>query len=91
MRTMERRIRKTKQMILGLQAAIDTTDNDTLKFELQQEYDRKSALLKKQNDAYRDYCSVNGAKTLNERVQIARWDRQQTGKASAAARRYKSG
>lgn len=91
MRTMERRIRKTKRMILGLQVAIDTTKNDALKFELQQEYDRKSALLKKQNAAYRDYCSENGAKTLNERLQITRWNRQQAAKASAAARRYESG
>lgn len=88
MRAMERRIRKTKQSLLGLQAAIEANTDDKQGFDLQQEYDRKAALLKRQNDAYKEYCADNNTRTLQERLHTAQWDRKQASKASAAARRY---
>lgn len=55
-RTYERRIRKTKREVLGLQAGVDNAPNEKAKFALQQDLDRKSYLLQKQNAAYKDYC-----------------------------------
>lgn len=88
-RTLERRIRDTKREVMGLQDAIKYSTSDKAKFELEQQYQRKSLLLSKQNAAYKDYCERNGLKPLQDRLQIARWDRQQAAQARGAAQRYK--
>lgn len=87
-RTLERRIRDTKREVLGLQEAIKYSTSDKAKFELELQYQRKAALLSKQNAAYREYCSKNDLKPLNDRLQIAKWDRQQAAAAKGAAQRY---
>ena len=87
-RLLERRIRDTKRKVLGMQEAVDKCPDERAKFELQQELDRKSALLQKQNKAYQDYCRENNLRPLSERIQIAKWDRQAAAKAIGAARRY---
>lgn len=55
-RTLERRVRDTKRKIQNMQTAVDNCQDTQLKFELQQELDRKSYLLSKQNKAYRQFC-----------------------------------
>ena len=87
-RLLERRIRDTKRKVLGMQEAVDKCQDERAKFELQQELDRKSALLQKQNKAYQDYCRENNLRPLSDRIQIARWDRQAAAKAIGAAKRY---
>lgn len=89
-RTKERRIRKTKREVMGLKTAIDNVKDDKLKFELDMKYQRKSALLQKQNSDYNDFCDKNNVKRLQERLAIAKWDRQQAAAARGAARRYKN-
>ena len=89
-RTLERRIRNTKREVMGLKESVDNCKDDKTKFELDLEYQRKSAVLAKQNKAYRDYCTENGLKPLNDRIQIARWDRQQAAAARGAAKRYEN-
>lgn len=88
-RTYERRIRKTKREVLGLQAGVDNAPNEKAKFALQQDLDRKSYLLQKQNAAYKDYCKQNGLRELQDRLMIAKWNRQNAAKARGAAKRYK--
>lgn len=87
-RTLERRIRKTKREVMGLKTAVDNCPDEAAKFELDLAYQRKAALLQKQNKAYNDFCEENGLKRLADRIQIARWDRQQAAAARGAARRY---
>ena len=87
-RTLERRIRNTKREVMGLKEAVDTAPSEQARFANYMDYQRKSALLAKQNKAYRDYCTENGLKPLNDRIQIARWDRQQAAAARGAAQRY---
>ena len=87
-RTLERRIRKTKRQVQTMQRAVESCADDRLKFELQNMLDRKSALLSKQNKAYKDFCKANDLKELRDRLRIAKWDRSQAAKAAAAARRY---
>lgn len=89
-RVLERRIRKTKREVMGLKESVDSCKDDKAKFALDMDYQRKSALLAKQNKAYRDYCTENGLKPLNDRIQIARWDRQQAAAARGAAQKYKN-
>lgn len=87
-RRYERRIRKTKREVAGLQTSVENCPDEKLKFELQQELDRKSSLLSKQNKAYNQFCRKNDLKPLRERLQIAEWNREKAMKAAGAARRY---
>lgn len=87
-RALERRVRKTKREVMGLQEAVEKCQDEAAKFELQQVLDRKSYLLSRQNKAYSDFCKQNDLRPLNERLQIARWQREQAAKARGAARRY---
>ena len=87
-RELERRIRKTKRECMGLQEAVSDAKTDESRQKLTRDYERKAALLSRQNSAYNEYCDDNGLKRLSERVTIARWDRSQAAKARAAAKRY---
>ena len=87
-RTLERRIRNTKREVMGLKESVDNCKDDKLKFDLDMDYQRKSALLAKQNKAYREYCKQNNLKPLADRIQIAKWDREKAASARGAAQRY---
>lgn len=89
-RALERRIRKTKREVMGLKTAVDNADDPELKSKLEQDYQRKAALLQKQNKEYNDFCKENDLRPLSDRLKIARWDRQQAAAARGAARRYES-
>jgi len=89
-RALERRIRKTKQELVGMKAAVDSIKEEPLKFELQHEYDRKAALLRRQNEAYNTFCKDNDLKKLTERLRIAKWNREQSAAANGAATRYEN-
>lgn len=89
-RTLERRIRKTKREVMGMQEAVDKCKDEPAKFEMQLELDRKSYLLQRQNKAYNEFCKTNDLRTQQERLQIARWNREQAAKARGAAMRYKN-
>lgn len=87
-RALERRVRKTKREVMGLQEAVEKCQDEAAKFELQQTLDRKSYLLSKQNKAYSEFCKENDLRPLQERLQVAKWSRTQATKARAAANRY---
>ena len=89
-RTLERRVRKTKREVMGLQEAVEKCQDEATKFEVQQALDQKSYLLSKQNRAYSEFCKENNLRPLNERLQMARWNREQAAKARGAARRYQN-
>lgn len=89
-RTLERRIRKTKREVIGMQEAVDKCKDESVKFEMQLDLDRKSYLLQRQNKAYNEFCKENDLRTQQERLQIARWNREQAEKARGAAKRYEN-
>lgn len=89
-RALERRVRKTKREVMGLQEAVEKCRDEAAKFELQQVLDRKSYLLQRQNKAYNDFCEQNGLRKQAERLQIAKWSREQAANARGAARRYQN-
>ena len=75
---------------MGMQEAVDKCKDEPAKFEMQLELDRKSYLLQRQNKAYNEFCKTNDLRTQQERLQIARWNREQAAKARGAARRYQN-
>ncbi len=89
-RLLERRIRKTKREVMGLKTARDNATSDAAKAELDLEYQRKAALLQKQNKAYNDFCEQNGLKKLRDRIDVARWGRKQAAAARGAAKSWKN-
>lgn len=89
-RLLERRIRKTKREVMGLKTAWDTEKDPTIRKEFDLDYQKKSALLTKQNTAYKQYCRDHDLKELPDRLAIAKWDRQQAAEARGAARKYEN-
>ena len=89
-RELERRIRKTKREVMGLKEGVDSAPSEQAKFVADMEYQKKAALLEKQNAAYKDYCERNNLRPLFDRIQIAKWDRQQAAAARGAAQRYEN-
>lgn len=87
-RTLERKIRKTKREVMGLKEGVDSAPSEQAKFVADIEYQKKAALLAKQNAAYKEYCERNNLRPLSDRIQIAKWDRQQAAAARGAAKRY---
>lgn len=90
-RLLERRIRKTKREVMGLKAAMDSAESEEVRASQNAIYQRKAALLQKQNQAYNHFCEENGLKRLSDRISIAQWDRKQAAAAAGAARRYNRG
>ena len=89
-RTLERRIRETKRQCINKKEVIDNCKDEKLKYEYDVEYQRKANLLAKQNKAYKDFCKENDLRPLNERIQIAKWNRKQAADARGAANRYQN-
>lgn len=89
-RMLERRIRKTKRIVSGMQTAVEACKDPQAKSALQMELDRKSYLLQRQNAAYNQFCDANDLRPLADRLRIARWGREQAAKARGAARRYQN-
>lgn len=89
-RLLERRIRDTKRSVMGLKSSMDNAKDDKVKFEQDLQYQKKAALLKKQNEKYKEFCEKNNLKTRNERLSIAKWDREQATLARGAATRYEN-
>lgn len=87
-RYMERKIRETKRNLSGLETCIKNCPDEKAKFDLQMEYDKKSAKLQKQNKAYQEFCKANGLQTEDERLKPAQWDRNNADHARGAAKRY---
>lgn len=83
----ESRIRRTKAKLLGLRSAIDAAEDEAVKATLQDEYGRLALLLQKQNADYNAFCEEHGLKRLSDRISIARWNRSEAAKATAAARK----
>lgn len=89
-RTMERRIRKTKRETMGLKTARDNAKTPETEAEFDLAYQRKAALLQKQNAAYKEYCEATNLKQLQDRLSVAQWDRKQVAAARGAARKYQN-
>ena len=86
-RTMERRIRDTKRKTMGWRQAMEAETDPLRKAEFEAKYQQKAALLQKQNKAYNQFCEETGQKKRHDRIQIAKWNRQEAAKATASAKK----
>ena len=87
-RSLERRIRKTKRDAMSARTARDAETDPTEREYWEKKYQKKAALLQKQNAAYNQFCEDNGLKMQHDRISIAKWNRSEAAKARAAAKRY---
>lgn len=87
-RTLERRIRKTKRETMSWRTARDAETDPETREAYEAKYQKKAALLQKQNEAYNQFCEENGLKKQHDRISIAKWNRSEAAKARAAAKRY---
>lgn len=88
-RTLERRIRNTKRQVMDWKKAADVEKDPDRKAEYQEKFERKAALLQRQNKEYNQFCEDNDLKKQHQRIHIAMWDRKQAAQATAAAKRYR--
>lgn len=89
-RSAEARIRAAKLKVLGLREAIDGATDEAAKATLQDEYNKAALKLQKYNKAYTDFCESNNLMKLNDRITVAKWNRSEAAKATAAARKAKT-
>lgn len=87
-RLLERRIRQTKRRVMSKKEAVESCQDEKLKFELDLDYQKAANLLMKQNEMYHEFCEKYNLKPLQDRLKIAKWDRQQAASARGAAQRY---
>lgn len=87
-RSLERRIRKTKRDAMSARTSRDAETDPTEREYWEKKYQKKAALLQKQNAAYNQFCEDNGLKKQHDRISIAKWNRSEAAKARAAAKRY---
>jgi len=87
-RTLESRIRNTKREVATLQTARDNATDDAVRAEFDREYQRKAAVLQRQNAEYNQFCKDNNLRKRSDRISIAKWDRSEAAKARAAAKRW---
>lgn len=86
-RAAESRIRKQKLKVLGLREAVDNAENELVKATLQDEYGKEALKLQNYNKAYNAFCNTNSLKKLSDRISVAKWNRSEAAKATAAVRK----
>ena len=89
-RYLERRIRSSKRKAMGFKEAMERCKDEQAQFALENLYQKQSFALQKQNEFYKQFCKENDLRPLQERLMIAKWDRQQAAAARGAAQRYEN-
>lgn len=86
-RAKERRIRDTKIQLTGLRKAMEQTDNEVLRDNLQAQYDKKALKLQEYDKDYSDFCKENKLNPYQERLKTAEWSAKESRRAVVAANR----
>lgn len=89
-RAMERSLRAWKRKLIEKQEQINNPREDMDIDKLQQDYDRMAYQLTQKNKAYNDFCKQNDLQPQYDRIKVADFDREQTKRSNAGAKRYKS-
>ena len=88
-RAMERSIRATKRKLIEKQEQINLVAETDVKEILQRDYDKLANKWTQQNGAYNDFCKQNDLQPQYDRIKVADFNKEQTKKANAGAKRYK--
>ena len=84
-RSYEREIRVNKRKTMAIKAGRDSTTSEDLKKSLDLDYQKAAAKLQAQNKAYQEFCKANDLKPLQDRLMVAKWDREQAAQARSSA------
>ena len=87
-RYIERTIRSIKRDAMGKKTAVDTAPSEEARKVAEEEYQKSAAYLQKWNKKYNDFCAENNLKRLSDRIEVARWTREQAAAARGASARY---
>lgn len=87
-RAMERSIRATKRKLIEKQEQLNLVAETDVKEILQRDYDKLASKWTQQNKAYNDFCKQNDLQPQYDRIKVADFNREQTKKANAGARKY---
>lgn len=85
-RAMERRIRHTKTRLVALREASEMTSDLAAKEVIETNYVKSAKQLEKYNINYNEFCSDNNLRPLSERIQIAKWTREDSKKSLNAVK-----
>lgn len=85
-RQAERKIRKDKTELVVLSEAIESANNSELKQTLQEDYAKQVEALMKHNREYSSFCANNNLRGLEDRINVAKWAREEAAKARSVAR-----
>lgn len=80
-RNYERKIRATRRELVGYDAGIKASTDPALKAELQEAFDTRSMLLKKQESKLKDFCKQTGLRKDGTRVQVNNFNKSVSQKA----------
>lgn len=86
-RQLENAVRKAKQECIVYDAAVQSAENDELRAELRQEYDRAAYKLKQRQDQLDNFVTSKERTRLPERETVAGFGRSQAAKATWGNRR----
>lgn len=70
--------------LVALREAMEEAEDPTVKAGLEETYSKVSQQLLRQNVQYNTFCQENGPKRLSDRIQIAKWSREDAKKSIAA-------
>ena len=84
-RKIERAVRKSKETLIGIQAAMEEAQG-SLKESLQKDFENWSIKLQRQNQLYVKFSAAAGLKEQNERRYFQGFGRSISAKARAAAK-----
>lgn len=89
-RAQERQIRESKRKAMAIKSGRDAATSKELRDALDLDYQKTAAKLQAQNKSYGEFCEKNDLKPLQDRLMVAKWDREQAAQARGAAVRYKN-
>lgn len=88
-REMERQIRATRRELNGYNAAMDATDDESIRAEIQKDFDNAAVKLKRQENAYFDFSDKTELGADRFRLQTTGFGKSVSQKAVRAAKRMK--
>lgn len=83
-RKAERQIRSFKSKLIALNEAIENANQSEVKSALQEEYTKEAQNLAAYSKKYTKFCTENNLRKLDDRISVAKWNREQAAKARQA-------
>ena len=87
-RAYERRIRESKRILSGLDEGIKNAESDSVKAEMQREFDKQAVILKRREAKMKDFLDKTGMLSDNARTQTLGFGRSTAQRARGSANRH---